>query len=47
MATFTVRVPDSMAGRLSSVEMRTWLTQFLRSPYRPWLGQRTDFADHT
>jgi hypothetical protein len=33
MATFTFRVPDSMAGRLSSSEMRFWLTQFLRNPH--------------
>ena len=33
MATFTFRIPDSMAGRLSSAEMRAWLSQFLRSPY--------------
>ena len=33
MATFTIRIPDSMAGRLSSSEMRSWLTQFLRNPH--------------
>lgn len=33
MATFTFRIPSGMAGRLNSAEMRTWLTQFLRSPY--------------
>src|SRR6266851_5066358 len=33
MATFTFRIPDSMAGRLGSAEMRSWLAQFLRSPY--------------
>jgi hypothetical protein len=33
MATFTFRIPDSMAGRLSSAEMRSCLTQFLRNPY--------------
>jgi hypothetical protein len=33
MATFTFRVPDSMTGRLSSAEMRSWLTQFVRNPY--------------
>ena len=32
MATFTFRIHDSMAGRLSSSEMRAWLTQFLRNP---------------
>jgi hypothetical protein len=32
-ATFTFRIPDSMAGRLSSAGMRAWLTQFRRSPY--------------
>jgi hypothetical protein len=33
MATFTFRIPDSMAGHLSSAEMRSWLTQFLRNPH--------------
>lgn len=33
MTTFTMRIPDSMAGRLSSSEMRSWLTQFLRNPH--------------
>ena len=33
MATFTFRIPDSMAGRLSSSEMRSWLAQFLRNPH--------------
>lgn len=33
MATFTLRIPDSMAGRLSSAEMRSWLSQFLRCPF--------------
>jgi len=33
MATFTLRIPDSMAGRLSSGEMRSWLTEFLRNPH--------------
>jgi hypothetical protein len=32
MATFTFRIPDSMAGRLSSSEVRSWLSQFLRNP---------------
>jgi hypothetical protein len=32
MATFTFRIPDSMAGRLSSPEVRSWLSQFLRNP---------------
>jgi hypothetical protein len=31
--TFTFRIPDGMAGRLSSAEMRTWLTQYLRNPH--------------
>jgi hypothetical protein len=31
-ATFTFRIPDSMTGRLSSGEMRSWLTRFLRDP---------------
>src|SRR5271157_4017982 len=33
MATFTFRIPDSMAGHLSSSEMRSWLTEFLRNPH--------------
>ena len=33
MATFTFRIPDDMAGRLSSAEMRSWLSQFLRNPH--------------
>jgi len=33
MATFTFRIPDLMAGHLSSAEMRSWLTQFLRNPH--------------
>ncbi len=33
MATFTFRIPDGMKGRLSSTEMRSWLTQFLRNPH--------------
>jgi len=33
MDTFTFRVPDSLAGRLSSVQMRAWLADFLRQPH--------------
>ena len=33
MATFTFRIPDSMTGRLSSAEMRSWLSDFLRNPH--------------
>ena len=33
MMTFTFRIPDSMAGRLCSAEMRSWLTWFLRNPH--------------
>lgn len=32
-ATFTFRIPDNMVGRLSSGEMRSWLTQFRRNPH--------------
>lgn len=32
MTTFTIRVPQSMAGRLSSAQMRTWIIDFLRAP---------------
>jgi hypothetical protein len=32
-ATFTFRIPDNMTGRLSSAEMRSWLTQFLHDPH--------------
>lgn len=30
--TFTFRIPDSLAGRLNSAQMRTWLADFLRCP---------------
>ncbi len=33
METFTFRVPESLAGRLSSVQMRAWLADFLRQPH--------------
>ncbi len=33
MDTFTFRVPESLAGRLSSVQMRAWLADFLRQPH--------------
>jgi hypothetical protein len=33
MATFTFRIPDSMAGRLSSAEMRAWLSQYLTNSH--------------
>jgi hypothetical protein len=33
MMTFTFRIPDSMAGRLCSAEMRSWLTGFLQNPH--------------
>jgi hypothetical protein len=33
MATFTFRIPNNMAGRLSSAAMRSRLTQFLRNPH--------------
>jgi hypothetical protein len=33
MATFTFRIPDSMAGHLSSAEMRSWVKEFLRNPH--------------
>jgi len=32
MTTFTIRVPLSMAGRLSSAQMRAWINDFLRAP---------------
>ena len=32
MATFTIRLPDSMVGQLSSAEVRNWLSDFLRAP---------------
>ncbi|HTR22827.1 MAG TPA: hypothetical protein VMI10_02520 [Terriglobales bacterium] len=32
-ATFTFRIPSSMAGRLTSAEMRAWIGDFLRSPH--------------
>jgi hypothetical protein len=32
METFTFRIPESLAARLSSAEMRTWLGDFLRQP---------------
>ena len=33
MATFTFRIPDSIVGRLSSAELRSWLTDFQRNPH--------------
>lgn len=33
MDTFTFRVPESLAGHLSSVQMRSWLDDFLRQPH--------------
>jgi hypothetical protein len=33
MATFTLRVPDVMAGRLDSAQMRSWLSDFLQYPH--------------
>jgi hypothetical protein len=33
MATFTFRIPDSVTGRLSSAQMRSWLADFLRQPH--------------
>ena len=33
MTTFTFRIPDWMAGRFSSSDVRSWLTQFLRNPH--------------
>jgi hypothetical protein len=33
METFTFRIPESLAARVSSAEMRTWLGDFLRQPY--------------
>ena len=33
MPTFTFRIPDSMAGRLSSADVRSWLTDFQRNPH--------------
>jgi hypothetical protein len=32
MVTFTCRIPDSMAGRLSLADVRSWHTAFLRTP---------------
>ena len=32
MATFTFRISDGLAGRLTSAEMRSWLSDFLRNP---------------
>jgi hypothetical protein len=32
VATFTIRLPDSMAGQLGSAEVRDWLGDFLRAP---------------
>ena len=31
--TFTFRIPDNMAARLGSAEMRSWLNDFLRNPH--------------
>ena len=43
MATFTFRIPDSMAGRLSSAEVRSWLSLYLANslplPPDPGAGQ--------
>ena len=33
MTTVTVRVPESMAERLTSAQMRSWLVDFLRRPH--------------
>jgi hypothetical protein len=33
MTTVTLRVPESMAERLTSAEMRDWLVDFLRRPH--------------
>ena len=32
VATFTIRVPNSMTGKLSSAQVRSWLSDFLRCP---------------
>lgn len=33
MTTFTLRASEELAGRLSSAEMRSWLSDFLRQPH--------------
>jgi hypothetical protein len=33
MTTFTFRVSDSLADRLSSAQMRSWIAEFLRQPH--------------
>ena len=35
MTTVTMRVPESIAERLSSAEMRSWFVDLLRRPHPP------------